>query len=323
MTPHANRDNARRRFIVSTGAGMAGMALAAGAWRDAAATPLPVDESGRAGDSDVTTFQHTLIGGHAIAYRDVGQGPPVLLIHGIPTSSYMWRKIIPALSASRRVIAPDLLNYGKSAKPEFADVSINAQARMIAELMDALGIRRADVVAHDIGGGVAQLLAVNHPEKVNRLVLIDSVSFDSWPIPSFEPLQKPGAGTAMTLAEFVAMLRGFLPQGVQDKTAMPESVIDAYLEPWSSEAGKRAFFRNLRRLNSEYTLAIADSLAHLPHPTLVIWGESDPFQKPEYAHRLVQTIPDARLVWIRNVGHWLLEEKPEEIAGHIAGFLAG
>lgn len=265
----------------------------------------------------------TLVNGHEIAFYDEGTGPPVLLLHGIPTRREMWREVIPRLSNNRRVIAPDLLNFGRSDKPHSADVSINAQQRIMLGLLDALGIARADVVAHDIGGGVAQLMAVNHPERIDRLVLIDSVSFDSWPIEEFKPLQQPGAEQAMGLDEFVAMMRDFMPNGVVDQQAMRSEVIDMYLEPWSSEDGKRAFFRNLRRLNSEYTEAISEQLANLPHQTLVIWGADDPFQKPEYAAKLTAAIPDSKSVLIEDTGHWLIEERPEEVADQIGQFLNG
>lgn len=265
--------------------------------------------------------QHTYIDGHKIAFREQGEGNPVILIHGIPTNSLMWREIIPLLAKTHRVIAPDLLNYGQSAKPKNADVSINAQSRMIVKLMDALGVRRADIVAHDIGGGVAQLIAVNYPEKVRKLVLMDSVCFDSWPIPEFEPLQQPGADSAMNLSEFVSMMRGFMPNGVYNKSAMTDDVIDLYLAPWSTEDGKQAFFRNLRRLNKEYTQSITGELKKLPHQTLVMWGDKDPFQKPEYAPKLADAIPNAELVWIKDAGHWLIDEKPGEIGGHINQFL--
>ncbi|MCA1779868.1 MAG: alpha/beta fold hydrolase [Xanthomonadaceae bacterium] len=198
-------------------------------------------------ESTLTQPQTTLVGGHRISYLDQGEGPVVLLLHGIPTNNLMWRKVVPALSDRFRVIAPDLLNFGQSARPEIADVSINAQRRMVFGLMDSLGIGRAHLVAHDIGGGVAQLMAVEHPERIDRLILIDAVSFDSWPVPEFEPLQQPGAEGQMQLEQFVGMIRSFMPQGVVDQSVMTESVIDLYANPWSSEAGKRAFFRNLRR----------------------------------------------------------------------------
>jgi 2-hydroxymuconate-semialdehyde hydrolase len=267
------------------------------------------------------TLHFTQVDGHRIAYIDEGEGVPLLLIHGIPSNGLMWRDVIPELSKHFRVIAPDLLNYGQSEMPESADVSINAQHRILFGLMDSLGVRQAHVVAHDIGGGVAQLMAVEKPERVDQLVLIDSICFDSWPIPEFEPLQKPGAEADMALDDFVEMIRSFLPKGVVDPQVMTKSVIELYTKPWSTEKGKQAFFRNLRRLNSEYTLAISEALSQLPHSTLIIWGEKDPFQKPEYGPRLEQAIPNARLTVIDDVGHFLLEEKPGEIGDLILDFL--
>ena len=267
------------------------------------------------------TEHTTYINGHKIAFLEQGAGNPVFLIHGIPTNSLMWRDIIPQLATKHRVLAPDLLNYGKSDKPNNADVSINAQSHIIVQLMDALGVHRADVVAHDIGGGIAQLIAVKNPERIRKLVLIDSVCFDSWPIPEFEPLQLPGADAGMSLNEFVSMMRGFMPNGVYNKGIMSNDVIDRYIEPWSTEDGKRAFFRNLRRLNNEYTQAITGELNKLPHQTLILWGDKGPFQKPEYAPKLAKAIPNAELVWIKDAGHWLIDEKPDEIGEHIDLFL--
>ena len=163
------------------------------------------------------TEDHTYIDGHKIVFREQGAGSPVILLHGIPTNSLMWRDIIPQLAKTHRVIAPDLLNYGQSAKPESTDVSINAQSRMLVKLMDAIGAPRADIVAHDIGGGVAQLMAITHPEKIRKLVLIDTICFDSWPIPEFEPLQKPDAEAKMSLNDFISMMRDFMPNGVHNE----------------------------------------------------------------------------------------------------------
>jgi len=228
---------------------------------------------------------------------------------------------MPEFAKTHQVFAPDMLNYGQSEKPADANVSIEAQSRLIVKFMDQLELKAADIVAHDIGGGVAQLIAVNYPERVRKLVLIDAVCFDSWPIPEFLPLQKPGAEEAMSLEELLAMMRGFMPQGVHNRDAMTDEVIDLYLSPWSTEEGKKALFRNFRRLNPEYTQAIAGDLKHLAHETLVMWGEKDAFQKPAYASRLQETIPNAKLIWISDAGHWLMDEKPEEVSGHVIAFL--
>jgi len=263
-----------------------------------------------------------LVDGHRLAYLDEGSGPPVLLIHGIPTSSLLWREIIPVLAKSRRVIAPDLLNYGQSDMPGHADVSIAAQARLMLGVLDALGLRRADVVAHDIGGGVAQIMAVRRPERIRKLVLSNAVCFDSWPIPEFTPLQAPEAEGEMSLQAFYDMLRDFLPHGVYRPEALPAAAVDLILAPWSSEAGKAAFFRNLRRLNPEYTQAIAGELTRLDQETLILWGRHDPFQKPAYAEKLQATIPNAELAWIDEAAHWIMEEQPAEVAARVETFLA-
>lgn len=265
--------------------------------------------------------KRTFVSGHRLAYLDEGQGPVVLLIHGIPTSSLLWRNIIPVLAKTHRVVAPDMLNYGQSDKPAHADVSIAAQSRLMVGLLDALGVARADVVGHDIGGGVAQLLAVNHPQRVAKLVLASSVSFDSWPIPEFKPLQDPRTEAAMTLEEFDTMLRGFLPQGVYRRESLDDHALQALMAPWAGEAGKRALFRNFRRLNSEYTQAVSEQLGHIEHPTLILWGREDPFQKPAYAQKLQQAIPGSRLHWFDEASHWIMEEKPQAVAAVLQAFL--
>jgi len=262
-----------------------------------------------------------LVDGHRLAYHEAGQGPPVLLLHGIPTSSLLWRDVMATLARRRRVVAPDLLNYGRSAKPARADVSINAQARLMLGLMDALGLRRVDLVAHDIGGGVAQLMAVRRPERIAKLALANTVCFDSWPIPEFKPLQEPGAEDGMSLDDFLGMMRGFLPKGVHRPEALGEEAVEMMLAPWSDEAGKRALFRNFRRLNPEYTRAVAGELETLPHPSLILWGRHDPFQKLAYGEKLAATIPDARLEVIENAAHWIMAEKPGEVAERLEAFL--
>ena len=271
--------------------------------------------------TDDLNHKFAMVEGHRIAYLDEGVGQPLILLHGIPTSSLLWRDVIPELAQSRRVIAPDMLNYGRSDKPARADVSIAAQARILAGLLDALGLARVDLAAHDIGGGVAQIVAARHPERLNRLILLSAICFDSWPIPEFEPLQEEGAEAGMSVEDFAQMLCDFLPQGVASTNGLSSEATEIMLRPWSGEAGKAALFRNFRRLNPEYTMAVARELETLDLPTLVLWGDKDPFQKPAYAQRLADAIPGARLEWIEGAAHWIMEEQPGEVAARIAAFL--
>jgi len=266
--------------------------------------------------------RYAMIEGHRIAYKEMGEGQPLLLIHGIPTNKLMWRDVMPELARHYRVIAPDMLNYGESDMPVDADVSINAQTRIFIKLMDSLGVASADVVSHDIGGGIGQLMAVNHPERVRRQVLIDSVCFDSWPIPEFKQLLEPGVEEATSVEEFISTMRGFMPSGVHDPAVATEEMVERYVSQWNSEQGKAAFFRNMRRLNKEYTQAIAGELKNIEIKTLVLWGDKDNFQKPDYAPMLADAIPGAELIWVKDAGHWVTDEKPEETVRHILDFLA-
>ena len=113
-----------------------------------------------------------------VAWTDLGDGAPVILLHGIPTWSFLYNEVIPRLAETARVIAPDFLGHGYSDRRDFFDRSLLAQTGMIMRLMDHLGIERADFVGHDTGGGVALIMAIDHPERVARLVLTNVVAYD-------------------------------------------------------------------------------------------------------------------------------------------------
>jgi pimeloyl-ACP methyl ester carboxylesterase len=123
-------------------------------------------------------------------YGRAGAGPSVLLIHGIPTSSYLWRNVAPRLvAAGREVITIDMLGYGASDKPVDADLGIAAQARLISRVLSQIEWQGGTVVGHDIGGGVAQLLAVDNRERVRNLIIVDSIAYDSFPEPGIARLK--------------------------------------------------------------------------------------------------------------------------------------
>src|SRR2546425_6829007 len=145
-----------------------------------------------------------------IAYLRTGQGPALVLLHGIPSSSYLWRDVIEPLSATFEVLAPDLLGYGDSDKRMDVDLSIAAQARYVVAFMETIGVHQAAVAGHDIGGGVAQLMAVDEPQRVARLILIDSIVDNNWPIPDIARLKEPAWDQIMVNID----LRGGLPQGL-------------------------------------------------------------------------------------------------------------
>src|SRR2546423_12921233 len=130
------------------------------------------------------------VSGGELAYLDEGEGPPIVLLHGSPLSSFMWREFVPMLSSRFHVIAPDLLGAGDSDKPVGAPLDIAAQATYVRELLDTLGVDRCAAIGHGVGGGIAQLLA--REGSLDAMVLLDSVAFDAWPSPPTRDLQATG-----------------------------------------------------------------------------------------------------------------------------------
>jgi pimeloyl-ACP methyl ester carboxylesterase len=129
----------------------------------------------------VSTGRRVDVGEVSVAYREIGTGPTVVLLHGGPFASFVWRDVMVCLADRFRCIAPDLLGLGDTETPDDADWSLMARARMVIGFLDRLGIERAYVVGHDHGGAVAQLLAARHPERVDRLVLSNAKAYDNWP----------------------------------------------------------------------------------------------------------------------------------------------
>jgi pimeloyl-ACP methyl ester carboxylesterase len=121
------------------------------------------------------------VGEARVAYYEEGSGEPLLLLHGCPFSSFVWRKVIPRLSLRYRCLAPDLLGLGDTETPDGADWSLRAQAAMVVGFLDALGVERTHVVGHDHGGAIAQLLAAEHSDRIDRLVLSNAEAYDNWP----------------------------------------------------------------------------------------------------------------------------------------------
>jgi len=185
---------------------------------------------------------------------------PVVMIHGIPTHGGLWRDVAARLSSRARVIAPDMLGYGRSDAPRGRPVDIESQAGYLLRVLDELGVRRATVVGHDIGGGVAQILAVRHGERVTRLGLVNSVCYDSWPIPEMKAARAtagvvehlPPGLTSQGLKLFLR--RGFVHGDRADR------FLDDVLERFAEEDGMQVFAEHARALDPAPTQALAPRL---------------------------------------------------------------
>ncbi len=261
------------------------------------------------------------IGDRFVSYIDEGEGDAVVLIHGIPTWGYLWHRLIPVLAKQNRVLAPDLPGFGYSDKSDRFDRSIARQAEMIDAWMERLGVERAHVVAHDIGGGVALRLATLFPQRVNRLCVMNTVAYDSWPIEAMLQLGHPETRRKVSASAAVTMLKQALKQGFS--TSPEDEVLDGLLAPYATEIGKLSLIRDAAALNTNLTTEITELLPRLSAPTLVLWGEDDVFQLVKYGERLAWEIPQARLVRVREARHFVMLDRPEEVAGHVSAFLGG
>ncbi len=256
-----------------------------------------------------------------MAYRQAGAGDPVVLIHGIPTNSGLWRNIMAILAEDFAVYAPDMIGYGASDKPKDQDLSVAAQADYLADFMDAVGIEAAHLVGHDIGGGVVQIFTVRNPDRARKLVLIDSIAYDSWPEPGIARLKEPVWDEIMQRLDIAKGFRKGLEQGMVHTEKITDDLVNQYADPFRDLEGRLAYLRAARALDNRDTLDIADKIEAIDKPVLILWGENDIFQKVEYGQRLANALADARLVVIEEAGHFLPEDQPEVVAQHIREFL--
>jgi pimeloyl-ACP methyl ester carboxylesterase len=262
-----------------------------------------------------------VVEGVEIAVRRAGSGPALLLVHGIPTSSRLWDAVGADLSADFDVVAPDMLGYGESAKPADRDVSMAAQARLVPPLLDALGLDRVVVVGHDLGGAVAQRVVLEAPGRVSGLVLIDSVSFDSWPIGRMRAMRALSPPFTRRWPRawfgwFGRSMRRYVPKGE------PREALAASLGAWSRDRETaEAWIRNTRAMDPRITSEIAPRLGEIAVPAHVVWGRRDPFQKVRWAARVRDAIPGATLT-VLDGGHFLPWDRPLEVAAEIRALAA-
>ncbi len=257
----------------------------------------------------------------SVAYTDVGEGEPVVLLHGIPTWSYLYHDVIPLLEPHCRVLAPDFLGHGYSDRRDRFDRSLRAQTRMVLGFLDTLGIDAATIVGHDTGGGVALIMGIEHPERVKRLVLTNVVAYDSWPIDDMIDLGNP-AWRDKPAAEVAAFVASGLPDGLHNAERLTPAFERNIVAPYSDEEGKISLIRNASALNTNHTMALVDRHKDITAPTLVLWGVHDPWQTIADGERLAREIPDATLSRLENASHWLQQDAPEDFARAIIGFIA-
>ncbi|MDF1506009.1 alpha/beta hydrolase [Roseisolibacter sp. H3M3-2] len=251
-----------------------------------------------------------------------GGGEPIVLLHGFPTSSHLWARVVPALPDGHRVVVVDLLGYGRSDRPQGRPLGVRAHAERVLELLDVLGINYACVVGHELGAGVAQALAVRWPARVARLALVNPVAYDEWPVREVRLARAMLPLTRHLPATFLlTLLRRELLRGYAEQESGARS-IDKYLKPFASADGRDALVEHLLALDAAETAQLAPRLKDLVMPTTVLAGAHDPFLPPAVAERLAADVPGAVLEVVPDARHFLPEDAPRAVADSVARLLA-
>lgn len=242
-------------------------------------------------------------------------GTAVILVHGFGTSSFLWRNVAPAITdAGHTAYAVDMFGHGESDRPIDAGFGIAAQAEYLDAAMTALRVARGIIVGMDIGGDVALRLAATRPERVEKLVLINTPAFDEIPARDITQMQRSTAKFAFRTTRGILgaapLIEGVLKGSVADpENHMPVKLIARYLAPFVGKDG----VNHLLTLASSITDEDMDDvdLKSIHVPSLILWGEQDQWLDPKIADRLVNALPDGRLVRLPGVGRLVPEENPE------------
>ncbi len=248
-------------------------------------------------------------------------GPPVVLLHGTPFSSYVWHEIAPALAADgHRVHVWDMPGYGSSHKSDGQDVSLKAQGEVFAELLGVWGLSNPSVIAHDFGGCVALRAHLLHKAEYRRLALVDPVALAPWGSPFFRLVAEHAAVFEQLPAPLhEALVREYV-SSASHRGLLPEA-LEALVAPWADSEGQAAFYRQIAQADQRHTDEIQPLYPTLNLPVTVCWATEDTWIPPAKGEELASLIPGARLRPIPDAGHLVPLDAPARLLGELIAFL--
>jgi pimeloyl-ACP methyl ester carboxylesterase len=269
-----------------------------------------------------------LLHGHRLHYRIGGQGPLLVLVHGITNSSATWQPVLATLGQRFTVIAPDLLGHGDSAKPR-GDYSLGANASLLRDFMLALGHERATLVGHSLGGGIAMQMAYQFPERVERLVLVSSGGLGRQVTPLLRAVALPGAELVLPLLASEPLVNAGTKIGgwidrIGVRVGSDLAAMAAGFASLQDIEARRAFVHTARavidvggqRVNATDKLYLAEAV-----PTLILWGDRDPIIPARHGIRAHELMPGSRLRIFAGAGHFPHHDDPVGFAAAITEFV--
>ena len=254
-----------------------------------------------------------------VAYDVLGFGPPLLLVHGTPTNSYIWRNVAMRLADRFSVYTFDLLGFGQSERKEGLDISISGQAQLLAELVETLNLDAPSIAGHDIGGAIALRAHLLKGIPFGCIVVIDSVALRPWITPTTRHIKEHlDVYRSMPTEVFVAVITSHLrtaTYGVMDKPTLA-----TYPDQSKGEVGSTLYLQNAAQLREEDTAELETLLPSITVPISIVWGENDAWLPLATAERLHEHIPGSDLVLLPHTGHFATEDSPQEVAATLFDF---
>jgi pimeloyl-ACP methyl ester carboxylesterase len=246
-----------------------------------------------------------------------GDGPPMVLLHGTPFSSSVWREVLPGLAFSHRVFVWDMPGFGQSEQRPGQDVSLARQGRVFAQLLRHWELRSPSVVAHDVGGVVALRALLLEGSSYHELTLVDAVGVPGWSGGGFFDVTRQNPDVFSRLPGFAH--RALVASKIADAShrGLRPAALQEFLHPWCGDGGQAAFYRQYAQASEADTVEIQDRLASLTVPVRILWGRQDRWLPEAYAAHMRARIPHAEFAWIDDAGHLVQEDAPAQLLAHL------
>jgi len=265
--------------------------------------------------------KYVQLDGVSLHYEQEGLGRPLIFLHGTPTDYLLWRGITPALTYGNTIYNLDLMGFGLSEKPANQTYSLDTYVGQLSKLIANFHLDNPILVGHEIGGVVATLYTLRNPGKVRKLVIMDAPLYSAAPPLVLRLLRTRLIGGLFTGDWF---LRRILRSGMMKPELMTDAIVNDYLKPYHDDPGARgALLKCLRELNLRPVLEneVRANLGKIQTPTLIVWGDGDPYVPLDFAKKLKDDIPNSELYVVLRSGHYIQEERGEDVRAALKEFI--
>lgn len=238
----------------------------------------------------------------------------IVFMHGIPTNHHLWDPVIPFLEGRYNLLTVDLIGYGESERAPYYDLTLPKQAEYMIDLLNMHGIEKAHFVGHDLGGGIAQILAVFYPERVASIVIADGVCFANWPLPKVVSIRYPTAEEFQPTPLFIERM---LREGLYYQQVLKPKILSDLLEHFSGPNGPEALQHASLALNHHQTEDLVPYLPTIRCPVTLLWGQHDRYLPPYWGYLLNKYIPNSTFKILPNAGHYSMLDHPSYFANEL------